>query len=92
MEKSSLMIILHLLYEHRIQYFILIYSLAAQNFLSLKCTSPTSDDNKIANLNADEDEGYFGCYSHFSIHQEMLQVNKIVLTKVRPVPMFIFKN
>ena len=31
--------------------------------------------SNISNITVDEDECYFETYGHFSIHQEMLQVN-----------------
>ena len=52
------------------------YRIAAQQ-LVLTSTSSTSQagPSSSSDIAGDEDQGYFGSYSHFGIHQEMLQVD-----------------
>ena len=43
------------------------------------------DAGQIEALTSEEDEAYFSSYGHFSIHQEMLQVEAVVFnTKAFP--------
>ena len=40
-------------------------------------STPNCRCNAIQDLREDEDEAYFGSYSHFSIHRDMLQVSNV---------------
>ena len=39
-------------------------------------STPVMPENVIQTLTDDEDDVYFGSYGHYSIHEEMLKVNR----------------
>ena len=45
--------------------------------MSQEVKEPSRNEHAVSNLTVEEDDSYFETYGHFSIHQEMLQVDKL---------------
>ena len=55
------------------------YRRAAQNLVLTSPAEVVPSHQSVQNLQDGEDESYVDSYSHFSIHQEMLQVFNLLL-------------